>query len=176
VDNSIKAGELIACVTTRCHQALRFVAFDAHSRDRLWLRSCNARVARDGSLEYLERYRIEPNDVTVLRPWAARDASYVGTALITGQPMGSGVAEQIHLALGHFVGVLAACDQLEPRALLVRLMSASGPAFHQARRWIDDHWKTLANTTPSPPKWIKESLIESRQRIISTRRGIGWPN
>ena len=31
-------------------------------------------VARDGAPEYLERYRIQPNELAVSRPWAAGDA------------------------------------------------------------------------------------------------------
>jgi urease accessory protein len=93
-------------------------------------------VSRDGSLEYLERYRIQPSEVHVSRPWAAGDASYLGTTLMTGRPIEPGVAERIHIELGRLAGVVAAADRLDDRALLVRLMSASGPAFHEARRWI----------------------------------------
>ncbi len=100
-------------------------------------------VSRDGSLEYLERYRIQPNEVDVSRSWAAGEASYLGTTLLTGRPIAPGVAERLHVGLGRFAGVRAAADRLEDRVLLVRLLSAYGPAFHEARRWIKDRSGTL---------------------------------
>jgi urease accessory protein len=100
-------------------------------------------VSRDGSLEYLERYRIQPNEVDVLRPWVAGDASYLGTTLITGRPIEPGVAERLHNELGSLAGVRAAADRLDDRVLLVRLLSAFGPAFHKARRLIRDRNASL---------------------------------
>jgi urease accessory protein UreH len=100
-------------------------------------------VSRDGSLEYLERYRIEPNEVNVPRRWAAGDASYLGTTLMSGRPIQPGTAERLHIELGRFAGVRAAADLLDERVLLVRLVSALGPAFHEARRWIGDRGPLL---------------------------------
>jgi urease accessory protein len=100
-------------------------------------------VSRDGSLEYLERYRIQPSELAVSRPWAAGDASYLGTTLMTGRPIEPGVAERLHIELGRIAGVRAAADRLDDRLLLVRLLSVSGPAFHEARRWIRDHSASL---------------------------------
>jgi len=100
-------------------------------------------VSRDGSLEYLERYRIQPNDVDVLRPWAAGDASYLGTTLMSGRAIKPGGAERLHVELGRFAGVRAAADLLGDRVLLVRLLSAFGPVFHDARRWIGDRRASL---------------------------------
>jgi hypothetical protein len=34
--------------------------------------------------------------------------------------------------------VRGAADRLDNRVLLVRLLSVSGPSFHEARRWIRD--------------------------------------
>jgi urease accessory protein len=95
-------------------------------------------VSRDGALEYLERYRIHPKEVNVARPWAAGDASYLGTILMTGLPMEPGIAERLHIELGLFAGLRAAADLLDDRVLLVRLLSAVGPTFHDARRWVGD--------------------------------------
>ena len=95
-------------------------------------------VSRDGSLEYLERYRIRPSELAVARPWAAGDASYLGTTLMTGRPIAPGVAERVHIELGHLVGLRAAADRLGDHVLLVRLIGASGATFHEARRWIRD--------------------------------------
>jgi len=100
-------------------------------------------LSRDGSLEYLERYRIQPSELAVSRPWAAGDASYLGTTLMTGRPIEPGVAERLHIELGRIAGVRAAADRLDDRLLLVRLLSASGPAFHETRRWLRDHSASL---------------------------------
>jgi len=100
-------------------------------------------LSRDGSLEYLERYRIQPSELAVSRPWAAGDASYLGTTLMTGRPIEPGVAERLHIELGRIAGVRAAADRLDDRLLLVRLLSVSGPAFHEARRWIGDRSASL---------------------------------
>jgi len=100
-------------------------------------------VSRDGSLEYLERYRIQPNEGEVSRPWAAGDASYLGTTLMTGRRIEPGTAERLHIELGRLAGVQAAADRLEDRVLLVRLLGAFGPAFHEARRWVRDHSASL---------------------------------
>jgi urease accessory protein len=100
-------------------------------------------VSREGSLEYLERYRIQPNKGDVSRPWVADDASYLGTTLMTGRPIEPGAAERLHIELGRLAGVRAAVDLLDARVLLVRLLSALGPAFHEARRWIRDRHASL---------------------------------
>ena len=100
-------------------------------------------LSRDGSLEYLERYRIQPSELAVSRPWAAGDASYLGTTLMTGRRIEPGTAERLHIELGRMAGVRAAADRLDDRLLLVRLLSASGPAFHETRRWLRDHSASL---------------------------------
>ena len=110
-----------------------------HARGERWQFASLAHeiaVSRDGSLEYLERYRIQPSELTVSRSWAAGDASYLGTTLMTGQPIEPGVAERLHVELGRLVGVRAAVDRLGDRVLLVRLLSGSAAAFHEARCWI----------------------------------------
>lgn len=100
-------------------------------------------MSRDGSLEYLERHRIQPGELAVSRPWAAGDASYLGTVLMTGRPIEPGAAERLHVELGRVADVRAAVDRLGERVLLARLLSVSGPAFHDARRWIREHSASL---------------------------------
>jgi len=100
-------------------------------------------VSRDGSLAYLERYRIQPDEVYVSRPWASGEASYLGTTLMIGRPIEPDAAERLHGELGRFAGVRAAADLLDDRLLLVRLLSEVGPAFHDARRWIRDRGELL---------------------------------
>ena len=110
-----------------------------HARGERWKLGSLAHelaVSRNGSLEYLERYRLQPNELAVSRPWAAGEASYLGTTLMSGPQIEPGVAERLHLELGRLAGVRAATDRLDERMLLVRLLSASGAAFHEARRLI----------------------------------------
>ena len=112
-----------------------------HARGERWQFASLAHeiaVSRDGSLEYLERYRIQPNELAVSRPWAAGDASYLGTTLMTGRPIEPQVAERLHVELGRLPGVRAAAERLDDRVVLVRLLSGSGAAFHEARCWIRD--------------------------------------
>jgi urease accessory protein len=90
-------------------------------------------VSRAGSLEYLERYRVEPNEEDVSRSWIAGKASYLGTTLMTGRQVDVDAAERLHAELGALDGVRAAVDRLDHRLLLVRLMAVSGPRFHEAR-------------------------------------------
>jgi urease accessory protein UreH len=117
-----------------------------HARGEHWKFASLAHeiaVSRDGCLEYLERYRIEPNELAVTRPWAAGDAAYLGTTLMSGRPIEPGVAERLHVELGRLAGVRAAADRLDDRMLLVRLLGVSGAAFHDARRWIGDYSASL---------------------------------
>jgi urease accessory protein len=117
-----------------------------HARGERWKFASLAHeivVSRDGAPEYLERYRIQPNELVVPRPWAAGDASYLGTALMSGRPIEPGVAERLHIELGRIAGVRAAVDRLDERVLLARLLSASGPPFHEARGWIRDYSASL---------------------------------
>src|SRR5262249_36148596 len=100
-------------------------------------------VSRNGSLESLERYRIEPSEGGVSRIWAAGDAAYLGTILMTGRRIAAGAAERLHVEVGRLAGVRAAADRLDDRVLLVRLLGASGPAFHEARRLIGDRSASL---------------------------------
>jgi len=112
-----------------------------HARGERWRFASLAHelaVSRDGSLEYLERCRIEPCDLAVSGPWVAGDASYFGTTLMTGRPIEPRVAERFQIELGRLGGVRAAADRLDDRVLLVRLLGESGAAFHEARHRIRD--------------------------------------
>ena len=112
-----------------------------HARGERWNFASLAHeiaVSRDGALEYLERYRIQPDESAALREWAAGDASYLGTTLLTGRPIAPGVAERLHAELQDLARVRAAADRLDDHMLLVRLLGVSGAAFHDARRRIKD--------------------------------------
>jgi hypothetical protein len=71
-------------------------------------------------------------------------------------PCGAPSAEALHRDLAGASGVQASVDRLEDGVVLVRLMSGSGPAFHDARaRLASASGSTNAteslNRMPSPP-------------------------
>jgi urease accessory protein len=102
-------------------------------------------VSRGGALEYMERYRLEPNARDVSRLWVAAEASYLGTTLVTGPDIESDAAELLHAELAALTSVRAAVDRLDSRSLLVRLMGPSGPSFHQARLQVARALGSLLN-------------------------------
>ena len=93
------------------------------------------RLLRCGSLDYLERYVLEPGQRSVSGRWVASAACYFGTILGAGEPW-QGQAEPIHHELNAREGVVGAADALAPGLLLARLMSATGLPFHEARRRV----------------------------------------
>ena len=107
-----------------------------HARREHWMFSSLAhelKVSRGSALEYLDRYRIEPNQSDPCRPWVAGAAAYLGTTLVSGPEIVPDMAERLHAELGAVEGVRAAVDAIDRRLLLVRLMGMSGPPFHAAR-------------------------------------------
>jgi urease accessory protein len=118
-------------------------------------------VSRAGSLEYLERYQIEPHNEDVSRPWIAGHASYLGTALVTGQRIDAEAADRLHAELVALDGVYAAVDTLDQELLLVRLMGLSGPRFHEARVRVG---RALALTPKTVPGGL-EPLSRARSSV-----------
>jgi urease accessory protein UreH len=116
------------------------------------------RLVHDGTLEYLERYSIRPaadagegpaatfalrataakeagrHDVSA--PWIAGDADYFGTAIVKGAEPARDLAERLHLELAALDGIDAAADALNDSLIIIRMLSASGAAFHRARSLI----------------------------------------
>jgi urease accessory protein UreH len=93
-------------------------------------------VIRNGTIEYLERYRLVPGDRTGEQSWVTGDAEYFGTAIASGARIDPADAERLHRELAAVIGVHGAADRLDEALLVVRLMSASGSAFHEARSLI----------------------------------------
>lgn len=90
-------------------------------------------IWRAGSLEYLERYRLAPEQGALSRAWVAGGASYFGTVVASGRAVDAGIARRLQAELAALGGVNAAADALDPRLLLVRLMADAGVPFHEAR-------------------------------------------
>lgn len=94
------------------------------------------RVTRGETLEYLERYRIQPDDQRVRTSWVAGDCCYFGTTLASGWPVSAVRMEQLHHALAGLPGVEAGVDRLAAGLTVTRLASPAGPPFHAARRLV----------------------------------------
>ena len=85
------------------------------------------------TLQYLERYRIAPDERRVDRPWIAADHHYLGTSLAHHDATTAEVAERVHRRLAAIDGVQAGVDLVTPHLLVGRLLSEGGPAFGRAR-------------------------------------------
>jgi len=94
------------------------------------------RVKRAATLEYLERYDIEPGARSLTNRWTAGDCAYFGSTIVSGPVYSTERLDALHAALAE-AGVHAAVDGLGPSLTVARLASASGPCFHAARAAID---------------------------------------
>jgi urease accessory protein UreH len=95
------------------------------------------RVARAHTLEYLERYRIVPNEGRQAHEWVSGHSCYFGTTVLTGPSIDSTAVEALHAELtARDEGVWGAADLLEPKLLIVRMMASSGVSFHRARALV----------------------------------------
>lgn len=92
------------------------------------------RVARAGSVEYLERYRIQPLEEHLSAPWTAGECCYFGSIVASGWDVSGDSVDALQQELGAAAGVHGAIDRLGPGLLLARLAAHSGPAFHGARQ------------------------------------------
>jgi urease accessory protein UreH len=91
------------------------------------------RLGVDGSLKYLERYRLTPADRRVTRPWIAGGANYVATTLVHHPRVTADEVDALHRRLAVRDGIHLALDLLEPRLMIGRAMAQSGAPFAAAR-------------------------------------------
>ncbi|HKT79472.1 MAG TPA: urease accessory protein UreD [Vicinamibacterales bacterium] len=98
---------------------------------------CELRMVRQGSLEYLERYCLEPRVHPLPRPWLAGPAVYFGTTVISGSRLSRETVDGFQAELSRFEGVSGAWDVIEPALAICRLAAVSAPAFHRARQHLD---------------------------------------
>jgi urease accessory protein UreH len=112
-------------------------------------------VRRDGRLEYLERYTLEPGTRPVRGGWVAGEAGYFGTVLSSGPVHdGPGMA-RLHARLaGH-----GAADSLEPTLAIVRLAAADGARFHDLRRLAVESLAVAAAA------WDRDNFVGSGGRV-----------
>ena len=91
------------------------------------------RLIVDGSLTYLERYRLTPPSRLVERPWIAGPAHYVGTTLVHHVDANADRAEHLQQQLDGNNEVRAGVECLGPHLLVGRLLATRGPQFSKAR-------------------------------------------
>ena len=91
------------------------------------------RLSVDGSLTYLERYRLTPAWQAVARPWIAGSAHYAGTTLVHHEDATAACAEHLQQQLNGINEVRAGVDGLAPGLLVGRLLGTRGPQFAAAR-------------------------------------------
>jgi urease accessory protein UreH len=90
-------------------------------------------LARDGYLEYLERYQLCPLRAgPPSAPWLAASAGYFGTVVSSGHAI-AGHLKALADELARLPGLRVGVDVLAERLALVRLMGDHGGVFHQAR-------------------------------------------
>ena len=90
------------------------------------------RLTVDGSLAYLERYRLTSPSPSVTRPWMAASAHYLGTTIVHEHATAAR-AEEIQRQLDAIGEIRAGVDCVAPHLLVGRLLSTRGPQFAAAR-------------------------------------------
>jgi urease accessory protein UreH len=98
------------------------------------------RLNRDGALQYLERYAIEPECDAPDARWAAGAANYFGTMFAFGHGHNRTSVDALQSQLETSGNVDAVADLLTGDLLLVRLMASHGVPFHSARASVADWW------------------------------------
>ena len=102
-------------------------------------------ITRTGSLEYLERYRLIPSEQSLESRWVGDAASYFGTVVSSGCPVDSSAIRGLHETLAACANVRAAADRLGETLAIVRLMSASGARFRDARQQAASWLRTIVD-------------------------------
>jgi len=91
------------------------------------------RLRIEGSVRYLERYRLTPASRNVGRPWMAGAAQYAGTMVAHHEEATEPRAEALQQALDVVSGISGGADRLEDRLIVGRIIAESGPRFAEAR-------------------------------------------
>jgi urease accessory protein UreH len=101
-------------------------------------------VRVDGSLTYLERYRLEPGTLHAIEKdgcdedpslrWKAGDATRFGTTIVHHPGVSAEAVERIHCTFLRASSIVAAVDRLEPHTMVARLMAFDGAALAATRR------------------------------------------
>ena len=97
------------------------------------------RLRVDGSLKYLERYRLVPEQRAVTVGPIAGDARYLGTTLVHHAAATAAAAEALQQQLDQVSDVRGGVDLVAPNVIAVRLLGRHGARFRTARAVLRAH-------------------------------------
>ena len=106
------------------------------------------RLEVDGSLKYLERYRLVPEQRTVTAGPVAGDAKYLGTTLVHHRAATAGAAEALQRELDQVTDVRGGVDLVAPNLIAARLLGRHGARFRAARAVLREHAANELFVTP----------------------------
>jgi urease accessory protein UreH len=98
------------------------------------------RLSVDGSLQYLERYRLHPSSRAVDRTWMAGTAQYLGTALAYDELVTAARAESLQTKLASLADMRCGVDRIASKLLVGRLTASAGPPFTAGRTAVRDEF------------------------------------
>jgi urease accessory protein UreH len=93
----------------------------------------------DGSLKYLERYRLAPEQRDVTSGPIAGAARYLGTTLVHHAAATAGAAEALQNELDRMTDVRGGVDLVAPNVIAARLLGRHGARFRAARAALRVH-------------------------------------
>ena len=106
------------------------------------------RLSADGSLKYLERYRLVPEQRAVTAGPIAGDARYLGTTLVHHAAATTGAAEASQQQLDQVSDVRGGVDLVAPSVIVARLLGRHGARFRAARAVLREHAANELFATP----------------------------
>lgn len=106
------------------------------------------RLRVDGSLKYLERYRLVPEERAVAAGPVAGEGRYLGTTLVHHAAATAGAAEALQHELDQVTDVRGGVDLVAPNVIAARLLGRQGARFRAARAVLRQHAANELFATP----------------------------
>jgi urease accessory protein UreH len=106
------------------------------------------RLRVDGSLKYLERYRLVPEERPVAAGPVAGEGRYLGTTLVHHAAATTGAAEALQHELDQVTDVRGGVDLVAPNVIAARLLGRQGARFRAARVVLRQHAANELFATP----------------------------
>ena len=106
------------------------------------------RLRVDGSLKYLERYRLRPEQRSVVAGPIAGKARYLGTTLVHHAAASGKTAEAWQHETDRVIDVRGGVDLVAPNVIVARLLGRHGARFRGARMALREHAANELFATP----------------------------